>query len=494
MANTDNELTGLFEAPLFATAQAPARRGLPAFAVSTTLHGLGIALVSYVLLHNPVIVQNPMSPRYRARQIDFQMQETTARAAEAMYPTQAPAPERNANTARAGAGAQARTIPAEPHLRAVPAITLPDGGSGKLTLLQPELPPHQTLLQALPIPTVMIWKPEVKPALKIVPPARDQATTADAQTSIEVPNEEVKLADLPVAAAPTMPKVPAPAAASASPVAVKTPAVVKSAPATVSAADDQPSPAAILSASDVRMNIGTVVLPPVSETRGTEHKDGGEAPAGGVLGAHAGGSGSGGAAANPAPAAGRAKIADGQGKVPDSQKTSAPASAGTATGQPVAGETAEHIQLPKDGKFGVIVVGSNLSERYPETMQVWTDRTAYTAYLHLGTPKAWILQYAQLRSTDQVSGGAVAKLEAPWPYDIQRPNLLAVDLNADALMVHGVLNESGRLENMAIAYPQGYAHSSFVLRELAQWLFRPALQLGKPTAVEILLIIPEEAD
>jgi hypothetical protein len=85
----------------------------------------------------------------------------------------------------------------------------------------------------------------------------------------------------------------------------------------------------------------------------------------------------------------------------------------------------------------------------------------------------------------------VAHLEAPWPYDILRPNLLSKDLNADALMVHGVLNESGRLVNLAIAYPQGYIHGSYVLHELQQWQFRPAQQQGKPSAVEILLIIPE---
>ena len=61
-------------------------------------------------------------------------------------------------------------------------------------------------------------------------------------------------------------------------------------------------------------------------------------------------------------------------------------------------------------------------------------------------------------------------------------------------MIHGVLNQSGRLENLAIAYPDGYAHASFVLRELAKWQFRPAQQLGKATPVEVLLIIPQDED
>jgi hypothetical protein len=160
----------------------------------------------------------------------------------------------------------------------------------------------------------------------------------------------------------------------------------------------------------------------------------------------------------------------------------------------VAGESAERIQLPPDGRFGVVVVGSSLAERYPEALQIWSDRVAYTAYLHVGTPKAWILQYAQLRASDAAAGGGVDHLDAPWPYDIVRPNLLARDVNGDALMVHGVLNETGHLEQLAVAFPQGYPHASFVLNSLSKWQFRPARQGGHPTAVEVLLIIPEELD
>ena len=60
----------------------------------------------------------------------------------------------------------------------------------------------------------------------------------------------------------------------------------------------------------------------------------------------------------------------------------------------------------------------------------------------------------------------MSRLEAPWPYDITRPNLLTRDLNADALMVHGVLNQEGRLESLAIAFPSSFRYASFVLRAL----------------------------
>jgi hypothetical protein len=156
--------------------------------------------------------------------------------------------------------------------------------------------------------------------------------------------------------------------------------------------------------------------------------------------------------------------------------------------------TADRILLPKDGKFGVVVVGTSLADEYPETLQIWSDRVAYTVFLHVGLTKNWILQYAQPRSAESGSGGSVSQLEAPWPYDILRPNMVSRDLNADALMVHGILNDTGRLESLAVAFPAEFSHADFVLQALQQWQFRPARQKGKPTSVEILLIIPEEPE
>ena len=116
------------------------------------------------------------------------------------------------------------------------------------------------------------------------------------------------------------------------------------------------------------------------------------------------------------------------------------------------------------------------------------------AYLHVGLNKNWILQYSLTRTADTSVAGHVSRLEAPWPYDIARPNLLTRDLNADALMVHGILNQAGRLESLAVAFPNNFRYGSFVLRALRQWQFRPARQNGQPTAVEVLLIIPRDGD
>jgi hypothetical protein len=56
------------------------------------------------------------------------------------------------------------------------------------------------------------------------------------------------------------------------------------------------------------------------------------------------------------------------------------------------GESITHIALPKNGKFGVVIVGSEPVEEYPEAHAAWAGRLAYSVYLHVGLAKNWILQ------------------------------------------------------------------------------------------------------
>lgn len=449
------------------------RRGFPAFALSTVVHGMGVLAISYALLHAPVI-EDPTGAHYEVRHLELHLPDTAARrAAEAFYPTGRKVHSGAKQDLARGADKASAASDAQKALPAM-ALTLPDGGKGKLILIQPEMASHPAMAQTVPLPAVVLWTPALKPKLHLTPPRPDKITTAEAETSLQMPNDELQLAKLPMRSLDQPATVPTPPAANTTPLAVKQVSTVNMAPETVSTPEQQPTPAAVLSASDLKLKDGTVVLPPVNESKGADQKQGAQqaapAPSATMLGVDA-----------PAQGGGL-----GGTKVSDAQKEAADAE--------VSGESAERIELPKNGRFGVIVVGTSLSDAYPQTLDVWSDRVAYTAYLHVGTPKAWILQYAQVRSADAASGGQVAHLEAPWPYDIVRPKLLSKDLNADALMVHGILNTTGHLENLAVAYPAGYAHASFVLRELAKWQFRPAQQAGKPTPVEILLIIPENED
>jgi hypothetical protein len=158
------------------------------------------------------------------------------------------------------------------------------------------------------------------------------------------------------------------------------------------------------------------------------------------------------------------------------------------------GRSVLHISLPPEGHFGVVVVGASLAERYPETVGLWGGRLAYTVYLHVGLAKTWILQYSIPRTAEASVAGNITKPEAPWPYDIVRPNLAPGDSDADAIMVHGFVNMSGRFEQLAVVFPSEFAQAKFVLSALQQWRFRPALQKGQIAAVEVLLIIPEQPE
>jgi hypothetical protein len=154
----------------------------------------------------------------------------------------------------------------------------------------------------------------------------------------------------------------------------------------------------------------------------------------------------------------------------------------------------EKIVLPRDGQFAAVIIGNSLDEAYPEASELWAGRMAYTVYLHVGLAKSWILQYSLPRTTDAANGGNAAHLAAPWPYTIIRPNLALGDLNADALMIHGLVNAAGHFEALAVAFPAKFPQAEFVLSSLKQWEFRPASQGGQATPVEVLLIIPEESE
>ena len=117
-----------------------------------------------------------------------------------------------------------------------------------------------------------------------------------------------------------------------------------------------------------------------------------------------------------------------------------------------------------------------------------------TVYLHVGLAKSWILQYSLPSAGDAAAAGNISRLEAPWPYNIVRPNLSPDTVNADALMIHGFVNQAGRFELLAVAFPPQFEQAQFVLDALRQWQFRPAAQNGQSERVEVVLIIPEEVE
>jgi hypothetical protein len=145
-----------------------------------------------------------------------------------------------------------------------------------------------------------------------------------------------------------------------------------------------------------------------------------------------------------------------------------------------------HISMPKNGRFGVVVVGSSLAEESPETVAIWSGRLVYTVYLHVGLSKSWTLQFALPR----VEEASSATPEASWPYEIVRPDL--AELSLGAITVHGFINVAGRFESLTVVSLAGYPQAKMVLDTLRQWQFRAALQNGQLAEVEVLLLIPKE--
>jgi hypothetical protein len=489
------------------------------FLVSILVHGAAISLVGYGVLFMPRMDNRVVTKRYTVRQLDLQGQEQRSggsAAGQIAYP----GPHSAARESTSGGEQQAHSRPLRQTAQAQP---------GKQTLVQPDIDTHITLPQEIPLPQVVVWEPNKTPVKNIVAPAPQKPPPANVTPSLNRPNEETNVADIQLASVsqPALNQLVIPS--NTTPIVVQGPPQPQPAPVTNSQPSAQPSPAAVMSLSDLSAKDAHVNLPPVNSTAADDtsgdltpgeanqppspgigdpaSKAAGTAPgAGNTPGAAPGpgkateagagkgnapGSGSatvtrGGAGAANAPGAGNGGKSPGAGPGSGTET-----GAGSGQGdQP----SATKIALPIEGHFSSVVVGASLEDQYPEMGNIWHGRMAYTVYLHMGLSKNWILQYSLPRSVLAAQAGSVAHLEAPWPYNIVRPNLPPDAIDADALMIHGFVNQDGRFDSLSIVFPPAFPQAEFVLKSLEQWQFRPASQNGQGVRVEVLLIIPEELD
>jgi hypothetical protein len=460
------------------------------FVVSILVHCLAAAIICFGFAYKPPIAKLDKE-HYTARLLDLSMpdQQWQDRKADAVYPRS------QAATSKPASGS--KPSPNRPQVLRQMAQAKP----GLQTLIQPDLPANVTLNEEIPVPQVVIWTPSKTPVKNIVPPLPQKPTAANVKPTIDVPNQEVNLADINIASS----DLPSPRnmvlASTTSPVAIQQPQQVQLPPVSATQNSAQPTPAAILSLSGLRMKDGTAMLPPVNESAAA-NVQGALAP-GRVQDSSPQGSG------DPAAKLGQT------GSRPAKSSASGPGLAsGPASGRAVASAKPEtsasaqgadlpsessgqsaltKIALPRDGRFSAVIVGNALENQYPEIAGSWRGRIAYTAYLHVGLAKSWLLQYSLPRDADASAGGTVARLDAPWPFNIVRPNLAPGSVDADVIMIHGFIDESGRFQGLSVAFPPAFPRAQFVLDALAQWQFRPAAQDGQPIKVEVLLIVPEES-
>jgi hypothetical protein len=443
------------------------------FAVSILAHAGALALLSFGILYTPEFKYTLVTKRYTVRQLDLHAEKEP--------------PHESASKGIGYPGPHAG-VPLKPQPGKNPASRpaamrlTADAEKGLQTLIQPDIPDPVKTLVEMPVPTVVIWTPKREIVKGVVAPLPEKATASDVKPSVKAPNDEVNLGDIGISSTnmPTegLPVLPT----TTSPLVVHGPNLVQLAPVTTSQKTAMPTPTAVMSISDLRMPDGTATLPPVNQT--TEQSESGILAPGqastGLKSNTAGGKGSDQASGN---------SGDANGVAGDQSGTKPGVGAGSGTDD---GLTTEHFTLPKNGQFGAIVVGASLEERFPELAGIWNDRVAYTVYLHVGLQKSWILQYSLPRNSEAAQSGNITRLEAPWPYNIVRPNIAPGNFNSDAILVHGFVNQLGRFEALGIAFPPEFHEAQFVLDALAQWQFRPAVQNGQTERVEVLLIIPEE--
>jgi hypothetical protein len=447
------------------------------FVISVLAHGAAVALLSFGIIYTPEISNRVVTKRYSVRHLELhtpksQLQQSAAQGIAF------PGPKSTVQRPKAGETPSAQ--------QAVLRQTA-DAELGPQTLVQPDISDPVKLTEETPVPTVTIWTPKRELVTTIVAPLPEAATSSDVKPSLKAPNEAIDLADLAVSSSdqPTAnhPILPS----TTSPLVVHGPQPVQLAPVTTTQPSARPTPTAVMSISDLRMPDGTATLPPVNQTT-LKNESGaiapGDASIGKPLSKDGGGAGKdegSGDSGQPDSVAGI-----GNGLRPGS-------GSGSVSGADP-GPTTELIKLPKNGQFGAVVVGASLEERFPEISGIWNDRVAYTVYLHVGLAKSWILQYSLPRSAEAAEAGNITHLEAPWPYNIVRPNISPDTINSDALLVHGFVNQAGKFESLGVSFPPQFEQAQYVLNALNQWQFRPAAQNGHTERVEVLLIIPADQE
>ena len=506
------------------------RYSLPStVSASLLVHAAVFLAVSFALEHMPHTTARPLPSRYALRVI-----EAIPTPPEPLQYSAAAAASGGAEHAAAGASAgHAAASSARARLPlAATAEAAPSDAAPAPVLIQPDLP-KIAVLHPPPVPSVVLWSADKTTSARIVPPPPQPPPASLRKPSIAPPLREPRIADISISSTAFKASLHLPEPATTAPIVRPAPAPpVQSLPHTAVAPSRVPSPARILSLSDLRMPGGPIALPPVNSAGGARvsvmpspasttagssgdasaavalpgsgthtadnaHGAGngtGTAPGASGQGAH-GGSGTTQLAANgagsgshPGHGGGNGASNDGAGGPGGSGTHSSP---GNGSGDAAAGAgllNATHLVRPHDGQFGFVVLGSNVKDTYPDIPDVWNGRLMYSVYLPMSQGKSWILQYSLPDSPQAAAAGG--RPDAPWPYDMMRPDRSAADSTGDPILIHGIVNATGHFEQLAVVFPAETPEATSVLRALKQWIFRPSRQNGRPVAVEVLLIVP----
>lgn len=395
------------------------------------------------------------------------------------------------------------------------------------TLVQTDVPPTVTLKQEIPLPTMLLWTATSAPAMTkrfVAPPLRKESPkivqSLPAAPALDVPNRELTPAELNIAAVvgTNTPHLVRPPAV-ASPVARSGQESAKVIPQIGLQEAAQPSSVNLISLADHRLrSSGMLVLPPANQVAA------GDAGPSGTAGSHDAGAGmrhEGGLGTGQEALASAQGHGSGNGGGRDAAELSggsatvAGSGSGSGTAMPTVGSGAgsaghgswsgsgsaigsipsgvTRIDLPKEGTFGVVVLGSATSARYPETVGALSGKVVYTVYLKVGLRKSWILQYCLKTAGSEANRNSrsTTPVEAPWPFLMMRPDQRGTS-DPDYIIVHGSVTNEGKFDQLAMVFPEDLEKKELLMNSLKLWAFRPASRDGVPVPVEVLLIIPKE--
>jgi hypothetical protein len=460
------------------------------YLVSGVVHVLVVGLIAYGFIFAPRINLRSAADRYVVREVEINVPDPVRKVNptdKGMYPGQ-------------NSTAQVPTPHSVSAASSSSPLQLPKLHLADHTVVQPDIPPNELLVKSK-LPSLLLWSAQRPKVQLIAPPQPVKLAIVNTKPVLTRPTPETHISDVPVTSTPFESRLPMPTPSTSTPVVVSGATVGDLIPETASRSSIQPSAAAMLSISEEEMAKGTIALPAVNQTaRGSETgammpgKAGNAARAGNgdpnSVGADNGMQRSQGAAGNTPGAAGSRSgtVAGNGGNVGAGHGPGGSSGGAGGTGTE---PSFTRVTLPQNGQYGVVVVGSSMAEEFPETSRLWGGRLVYSVYLHVGLTRSWILQYSLPSKLEAAAAGDMKHLEAPWPTYIVRPNSAPPNINADALMVHGYVTESGHFEALALAFPQGFSQTQLLLQALQQWKFRPAKHNGQVARVEVLLIIPE---
>jgi hypothetical protein len=398
----------------------------------------------------------------------------------------------------------------------------------KQTLVQPDLPPNLPPMHNISVPAILLWTQKTPPPFPmrkfVAPPLKEifkvHESSLPSAPSLNTPNGEVAISDLRIANAminelPRLQRMPA----TTSPVRIPGPDIVAKIPQIVLPDSSQSNVTNVISLPDIPLrSTGTVVLPPanqIADSGGSGSGSGtgvesnsGRQGAGQGDAAHSGIQATGGAgtqghgvgliasAHDGVPGTGTGPgvgVGVSAGALGSSVGTGAADGSGTALGFDSSEVT--RITLPKEGKYGVLILGSEAAAPYPESVGVLGGKLVYTVYLKVGLRKSWILQYCLPRDAEpktHAAGTAKTPLEAPYPFFIMRPNTLDSQ-EPDYVLVHGMVTADGKFDKLTLIFPEDLEKKSLLFNSLKLWEFRPAKRDGENTSVEVLLIIPRQS-